>query len=145
MTGATITVVGMPACDSRRNVSSRRDGVAARGSMVRASSGSSVVTDSATFASLRSAMRARMSMSRSDQRRLGHDADRMAGALQHFQNAAHHLILPLDRLVWIGIGADRDHASARNSGAASSFSSSSAASGFTNSLDSKSSPGDRPR
>ena len=37
ITGATITVVGMPASDSRRSASSRFGGVEARGSMVRAS------------------------------------------------------------------------------------------------------------
>ena len=45
-----------------------------------------------------------------DQRRLGDDADRMAGALQHFEDAAHHLVLALDRLIRIGVGADRDGA-----------------------------------
>ena len=45
-----------------------------------------------------------------DQRRLGDDADRMAGALQHFENAAHDFVLALDRLIGIGVGADRDHA-----------------------------------
>ena len=45
-----------------------------------------------------------------DQRRLGDDADRMAGALQHFEDAAHHLIFALDRLIRIGVGADRDGA-----------------------------------
>ena len=44
------------------------------------------------------------------QRRLRDDADRMAGAIQHFENAAHDLVLALDRLIGIGIGADRDHA-----------------------------------
>ena len=44
------------------------------------------------------------------QRRLGHDADRMAGALEHFEDAAHHLVFALDRLIGIGVGADRDHA-----------------------------------
>ena len=34
----------------------------------------------------------------------------MAGALQHFENAAHDLPLALDRLIGIGVGADRDHA-----------------------------------
>ena len=43
------------------------------------------------------------------QRRLGDDADRMAGALQHFEDAAHDLPLALDRLIGIGVGADRDH------------------------------------
>ena len=44
------------------------------------------------------------------QRRFGDDADRVACTLQHFENAAHDLPLALDRLVGIGIGADRDHA-----------------------------------
>ena len=34
----------------------------------------------------------------------------MAGALQHFENAAHDFPLALDRLIGIGVGADRDHA-----------------------------------
>ena len=42
------------------------------------------------------------------QRRFGDDADRMAGALQHFEDAAHDLVAPLDRLIRIGIGADGD-------------------------------------
>ena len=54
----------MPAASSAFSVSSRRDGVAARGSIVRASFASSVVTDSATLASPFAAMRDRISMSR---------------------------------------------------------------------------------
>ena len=34
----------------------------------------------------------------------------MAGALQHLENAAHDPVLALDRLIGIGVGADRDHA-----------------------------------
>ncbi len=40
------------------------------------------------------------------QRRFGDDADRMAGALENFEDAPHDLIAPLDRLIGIGIGAD---------------------------------------
>ena len=65
MTGATSVEVGTPALTNCRSASSRRGGVAARGSMVRASLGSSVVTESATFTRSRLAMRARMSRSRS--------------------------------------------------------------------------------
>ena len=64
MTGATITEVGMPASERRRTASRRRGGVAARGSITRASFGSRLVTESATFTRLRRAMRARISMSR---------------------------------------------------------------------------------
>ena len=45
-----------------------------------------------------------------NQRRLRHDADRVGGAIQHFENTAHDLVVALDRLIRIGIGADRDHA-----------------------------------
>src|SRR5882757_6935667 len=61
---ARFLVAGMPASANCRNASSRFGGVEARGSMVRASFGSSVVTDSATLARLRFAIRAKMSMSR---------------------------------------------------------------------------------
>ena len=44
------------------------------------------------------------------QRRFGDDADRMAGAVEHFEDAAHHLVFALDRLIGIGIGADGDDA-----------------------------------
>ena len=64
MTGATMTEVGTPASFSRFSASSRLSGVLARGSMARASFKSSVVTDSATFTSPRSAIGARMSRSR---------------------------------------------------------------------------------
>ena len=43
-----------------------------------------------------------------NQRRLGHDADRVAEPVEHFEDPAHHLMLALDRLVRIGVGADRD-------------------------------------
>lgn len=62
--GAAITDTGMPASASARIASSRLGGVEARGSMVRASVRSSVVTDRATFTSPLPAMRDRMSMSR---------------------------------------------------------------------------------
>ncbi len=45
-----------------------------------------------------------------DQRRFRDDANRVAGALHHFENAAHDLPVALDRLIGIGVGADRDHA-----------------------------------
>ena len=64
MIGATITVVGMPASANWRTASRRFIGVGARGSMVRAILPSSVVIEMAARASPRSAMRARMSMSR---------------------------------------------------------------------------------
>ena len=110
MTGATMTVVGMPAADNCRNVSSRRAGVAARGSIVRASlrierGHRKRHLDQIALRHARQNIEVAQ-----DQRRLGHDADRMAGALEHFQDPPHHLIAALDRLIRIGIGADRDGA-----------------------------------
>ena len=49
-------------------------------------------------------------MSRVDQRGLGDDADRMAGLGQHLQDAARDAVAALDRLVGIGVGAQRDRA-----------------------------------
>jgi hypothetical protein len=54
----------MPAAASAAIASRRRSGVAARGSMRRASPRSSVVTDTATMASRSRAISARMSISR---------------------------------------------------------------------------------
>ena len=88
MMGATMTTVGMPAAESISSAASRFGGVAARGSMARDSFGSSVVTDSATFTSPRSAIDVRMSMSRSHQRRLGDDADGVVEVAQHLEHAA---------------------------------------------------------
>jgi hypothetical protein len=34
----------------------------------------------------------------------------MVGAVEHLENAAHHLVFAFDRLIRVGIGADRDHA-----------------------------------
>ena len=64
MIGATITAVGMPALESARIVASRRCGVAARGSIARASLWSSVVMETATLARFFFAISDRMSMSR---------------------------------------------------------------------------------
>src|SRR5262245_36685771 len=33
----------------------------------------------------------------------------MSSAVEYLEDAAHHFVAPLDRLVWIGIGADRDY------------------------------------
>ena len=44
------------------------------------------------------------------QRRLGDDADRMVRRAQHFEDAAHDAVAPLDRLIGIGVGADGDGA-----------------------------------
>ncbi len=64
MIGETITLVGTPAAASAFSASSRLVGVDARGSMVRASFESSVVTEMPTFTRLRFAIRDRMSRSR---------------------------------------------------------------------------------
>ena len=43
-----------------------------------------------------------------DESRLGDDADGMVRRAQHFEDAAHDAIAPLDRLIGIGVGADGD-------------------------------------
>ena len=107
--GATITLTGTPAALSARIASSRRGGVAARGSILRATVRSSVVTEMATLTSPRPAMRARMSDVPHHQRRLGDDADRMARRIQHLQDRSGDAMLALDRLIGVGNGAERDH------------------------------------
>ncbi len=62
--GAAITPTGTPAALSSRIASSLRGGVAARGSILRAAVRSSVVTEMATLTRPRSAILARISLSR---------------------------------------------------------------------------------
>ena len=64
-TGATITRTGMPAFASRSITFSRRDGAAARGSIRRAITGSSVEIDTPTRVSPAAAIGANRSISRS--------------------------------------------------------------------------------
>ena len=64
MIGATITRTGTPASASCRTARSRAAGVLVRGSIVRASSASSVVIDKATLAVRSAAICRRMSRSR---------------------------------------------------------------------------------
>ncbi len=144
MTGATITDVGTPAADSCRNASSRRAGVAARGSITRASLGSSVVTDSATLARLRFAMRDRMSRSRSTSA----DLVTMPTGWPECSSTSRirRMIWYLLSIGWYGsVLVPIAIVRGEYFGADSSRSSSFAASGFMNSFDSKSSPGDSPR
>ena len=100
----------MPASASWRMVSRRFVGVAARGSIRRASRGSSVVTDIATLARPRSAIGAEDVDVARDQMRLGDDADRMVRPAQHLEDAAGDAELALDRLVGVGVGAHGDAA-----------------------------------
>ena len=111
MTGAIITAVGMPASDRlpQRFQPSAPVWRRAAPSCARAC-GSSVVTEIATLARLRSAMRDRMSMSRVTSADLVTMPTGWPCALQHLEDAAHDLVLLLDRLIRIGIGADRDGA-----------------------------------
>ena len=80
-----------------------------------------------------------------DQRRLGDDGDRVIALGQHFEDAAGDPVLALDRLVAVGVGAERDRAGLVAAACASSSRSSSAALVLANSLVSKSSPGDSSR
>ena len=89
-------------------VSSRRCGVAARGSMTRASLRSSVVTETVTQASRIAAISARMSMSRWISAPLvtivtGWRKSRSTSRIERVM-----LELPLGRLIGIGVAAERD-------------------------------------
>ena len=108
MIGAVITVVGMPAADSARMVSIRFCGVAARGSIARASFRSSVVTDSATFAKPSAAMGARMSMSRVISADLVTMPTGFLNSASTCKHGARYFPLALDRLIGVGVGPHRD-------------------------------------
>ena len=103
-----MTLTGMPAAASAAIAARRRSGAAARGSMLRASSRSSVVTDRATLTRPFSRHRREEIDVAHDERRFRHDADGMIGARQHLEQRAHDPVLAFDRLVGVGIGADRD-------------------------------------
>ncbi len=59
---------------------------------------------------------------------------RMAGALQHFEDLPHDLVLLLDRLIRIGVGADRDRCAANSPAPPILFPGAAAASGFDEQL-----------
>ena len=88
MIGATLTVAGTPALRSAPSVSSRRCGAAARGSRVRASAGSSVVTETATEARPSAAIGASRSRSRSTAADLVTIVDRMPALRQDLEDRA---------------------------------------------------------
>ena len=106
--GAARTPVGIPAAARAAIVSSRRSGVAARGSMRRARARSSVVSEIVTIASRSLAISARMSMSRWISARFGDDRHRVAEITQHLEDRAGDAEPPLDRLIGVGVAAERD-------------------------------------
>ena len=110
--GEASTATGMPAWLSAAMVSRRRSGVAARGSILRASLRSSVVTDTATAASRSAAIGARKSMSRWTSADLvtmhrGCWNSRSTSRMRRVR-----LELALGRLIGIGVGAERDRLAA---------------------------------
>ena len=112
ITGATITPTGMPAAASRATSSSRRCGAGARGSSLRASSRSSVPIETKTRTRLRAASGASRSRSRSISAALGRDRQRMRALGEHLDHLPGDPPLALDRLVGIGVGAQRDRLAA---------------------------------
>ncbi len=64
----------------------------------------------ATLARLRFAIRCRMSISRVTSADLVTMPTGWPALIEHFENAAHDFVFALDRLIGIGVGADRDHA-----------------------------------
>src|SRR5579883_1631253 len=92
--GALSTPVGTPAAASAAMVSRRRSGAAARGSMTRASLRSRVVTETVALAA--------------DKRRFGDDCYGMAKIAQHFEDRSGAAEPTFDRLIGVGVAAQRD-------------------------------------
>ena len=109
MIGATMTATGTPASAQRLDglqalAAGWRPAAPSCGRSLR----SSVVTEIATLARPRLAMRARISMSRTTSADLVTMPTGMAGAVQHLEDRAGDAVLALDRLVGVGDGAERD-------------------------------------
>ncbi len=106
--GALSTPVGTPASASAAIVSSRRSGVEARGSITRARLRSRVVTEIVTIARLSLRHLGQDVEVAPDQRRFADDRDRMTEIAQHFEDRAGDLEPSFDRLIGIGVAAQRD-------------------------------------
>ena len=105
--GAASTPAGMPARASSAMAATRREGVAARGSMRRARFASSVVTDRQTCTRLRAARRRRMSRSRSTPADLVTMVTGWPKRSSTSSTRAGELQGALHRLVGVGVGAQR--------------------------------------
>ena len=105
--GAASTAVGMPAWLRAAIAARRRSAVAARGSMQRASFASSVVTERYTRTSPRDGHALQNVHIAQHAGRFGDDADRVAEAFQHLQHGAGQFQGAVDRLIRVGIGAER--------------------------------------
>ena len=105
-----MTPTGTPASASRSIASSRRAGVGARGSIFRAISRSSVVTETNTFTRPLLRHRRQQIEVAQNQVRFRYDPNGMARPREHLEDRARHAILTLDRLIRVGIGSQRDHA-----------------------------------
>ena len=113
MIGATITPTGTPASESSRIARNRAAGVAVRGSIVRASSASSVVTLTYTCDQILRRQRRQQVQIAHDQRVLGDDAHGLPRFEHHFQAAAREAKLALGRLIAIGHARERQISSPR--------------------------------
>ena len=107
MMGATMTPTGTPASASALMASSRLGGVGARGSILRARAVERGDGDGDLGQAARRHAGQDVDVAH-HQRRLGDDADRVAGAVQHLEDRAGDAALALDRLVGVGDGAERD-------------------------------------
>ena len=107
--GDASTPTGTPASTRERIARRRRSGVGARGSIRRASSLSSVVTDTMTWTRFCEASACSRSKSRKTRLDFRDDAHRVPKLFHHFQNRTSDLKLFLHRLIRIGIRAEGDH------------------------------------
>ena len=110
MIGATMTEAGTPASTSLATVSSRLSGVlrarlhGAGELAVERGDGERDLDQPALGHGAQDVEIAQ------DQRRFGDDADGVVGGRQHFEDAAHDAVAPLDWLIGVGVGADGDGA-----------------------------------
>ncbi len=148
ISGAIRTPVGIPARFSSATASRRARGLGVCGSVARHAFSSSVGIDRQALNSVRCAS-SRISVDiAQQQRRLGEHRARVAGSaggVEHrFPDADHQSVAPLDPLVRIGVGAERDVLSLHD-GRASSARSTSGALTLTTISRSKSRPASKPR
>ena len=108
MTGATITEVGTPACDQPLE---RLQPPVGRARARLHGPGELAVERGHRQRHLHQAAlghRGEKIEIAQHQRRFGDDADRVIRRAQHFEDAPHDAVAPLDRLIGIGVGADGD-------------------------------------
>ena len=108
ISGATRTPVGMPARLSSATASSRARGLGVCGSLARQAFSSSVGTERFALTSVTAAISCSRSRSRSSSGDFVSTEHGLARVAQRLPDPGHQLVAPLDPLVRVGVGAQRD-------------------------------------